>query len=412
MKIKITELVRYSITLLIVLNTKIFLFGDWDSLFKKITMLVSIVLFFLVVLQPKAKRIISKYKLLNIWMVFFWLFLLANGIVNHLKFGTGYGYILAQTYHYFALFLIYPLLYVFEDDKRTFYKIINSLYFWGIISMIIRILVWYLYNYLGIDFMHYLVYEAGVVWTRNNRQRIPVPCLTCFVFAVGVSKITCKKDLKEKLNGLLSTLLVLFFTWVVTDARSSILIFGIVITCIYIFKGNKVNLKYLKVFLIIVFAALIFLVGGINKYISSISSFSIVARVQAFEYYYELFKTNMLLGVKFMSSGVEIERGPWNYFYFTDLGTMSKFVEFGLIGAILHFAPLFYMMISSIKIKNVSQYLKIIMLGIASYACATAFITLDPYFARNFFFIPFSIAIFEFINNNYSKCGIEMDGRL
>ena len=84
---------------------------------------------------------------------------------------------LSYVYIYFWLFLFYPIIYILvcnNGKKRLIYAICG----WTIVALLLKTMVWLLYNYLHKDVMHYLLFEFGSEWIRNGFQRIPATCFS------------------------------------------------------------------------------------------------------------------------------------------------------------------------------------------------------------------------------------------
>lgn len=396
MVVKLSNIIKYIILFLIILNTKIFMFGDYESILRYIDVLGTIILFLLVINYKKAYKIVSKYKFQRNWIYTLIFALVINGINAVINHGVSITFVIAQIYSYVIILLLFPLIYIVESGEKNYNWLVNKIVSWGIIATLIRIIVWYLYNFLGIDIMHYLLYEAGYDWIRNGRQRIPIPCFDCVIFAYGLSTILSNNKIKDKIKGAIYVGFVLFYSYFVVDSRAMVLVLLISSLGMYLYQRKKSSNRILRfIVLFIIGIGILAGTGIVSKYISSIDSWSIVARQQAISYYFEQFKKNVVFGINLIQESTDLQRGPGGNFYFADLGTLSKFVEYGLFVGILFILPLIRMAYISFKIKTDSKE-KMFLVGLTIYIIISCILSQDIYFSRNIFIFPFVICIVEY----------------
>ena len=372
------------------------MFGDYESILRYIDVLGTIILFLLVINYKKAYKIVSKYKFQRNWIYTLIFALVINGINAVINHGVSITFVIAQIYSYVIILLLFPLIYIVESGEKNYNWLVNKIVSWGIIATLIRIIVWYLYNFLGIDIMHYLLYEAGYDWIRNGRQRIPIPCFDCVIFAYGLSTILSNNKIKDKIKGAIYVGFVLFYSYFVVDSRAMVLVLLISSLGMYLYQRKKSSNRILRfIVLFIIGIGILAGTGIVSKYISSIDSWSIVARQQAISYYFEQFKKNVVFGINLIQESTDLQRGPGGNFYFADLGTLSKFVEYGLFVGILFILPLIRMAYISFKIKTDSKE-KMFLVGLTIYIIISCILSQDIYFSRNIFIFPFVICIVEY----------------
>jgi len=386
MKITRTKFYHDVLLLLLILNSKVLLFGDWDQVFRYITALVSIALFVIVLFDKNSmKRIRSYTKFIYVWLVAFFLYLFFVILYCITNYDISLFYAISQTYLFTYVLLIFPILAVIEE-----------LYFWGIISLVIRTINWFLYNYVRIDIMHYLVYEAGYEWTRNGNQRIPISCFAVFVMAYSIYNFLEKKNVKCKIQSVCVIAFVLFYAQFITDARALVLRLIAILGFAFWFSNRKTTSVVMKTLSVILLTVSVALSGVVTMFYNSINSWSITARLQAYAYYFDLAKQYPLTGVTLVAESEALERGPWNYFYFTDIGTVAKFVEYGVIGGILFFVPLLRMIIIALKTRVKKYHYKLFLLIMCLYLISGCISVSDAYFRTEIFALPYVIAIIEY----------------
>lgn len=396
MCVKISNIEKNIIWMLLFLNATILLFGDFSSLLRYLNVAISLILLFVLLFNKKSRYRLSKYGFQVRWTFMIILLLLANGIYCILYHGVTIKFVFSQIYVYGVLLLFLPLIDLCERDDKNYDWIIKKLLFFGIIAIIVRIIVWFLFNFVGVDVFHNMAYEAGYEWVRNGRQRIPLPSLACIVFSYGLSEFLSEKNIQKQIKGILCVLVVLFYSFFVVDSRAMLLVLVASAIVMYLYQKRKLSRMLLRLCMLFVIAIFVFATTGIlEKYISSIDAWSIIARQQAFEYYFDLFKENYIWGINLITESTDLQRGVGGNFFFADLGTISKFIEYGALIGFLFIVPLFRMIYISLKIKtNIKQ--KMFLFGITIYIITSCILSQDIYFFRNIILFPFAMCIMEF----------------
>ena len=395
MKRTMTDIYHDILLFLLIINSKVLLFGNWDNIFRYITAGTSIFLCIIILFDKQTIHRIRPYiKSIGTWMILFFLFLSLNIWFCISKYGIGLLYALSQTYSFSCILLVFPVIAVISSKKYGVQKVIKELFIWGLISLIVRIIVWFLYNYMRLDIMHYLVFEAGYEWVRNDRQRIPLTCLTTFVLAYSLYQIYLQK--KNIVKYIPIILLVFFYAQFVIDARAVVLRIVILVILAYWFSKRNIKSVTLKTFFIVLFVGIVFLSGVATSFYNSISDWSIIAREKAFLYYLDLVKQYPLTGVKLVAESTDLERGYGNVFYFNDIGTLAKFTEYGIIGGFLFIFPLMRMTFIIIKIKLLNYHDKFYLLMVWCWVVCACLMSNDIYFSREIFSFPFVLALFEY----------------
>lgn len=394
MKITITKFYHDILLLLLILNSKVLLFGDWDRIFRYITAFVSIALFIVVLFDEKTMKRLRPYtRFVGRWFVLFFAFMLADICFCTSKYDVSVYYTFSQTYLFTYVLLVFPILAVITSGQYGLSKVIKELYFWGIASLVIRTFIWFLNNYLGFDLMHYLFFEVGYEWVRNGSQRVPFSCLTVFVLVYSVYNLS---ERKNKAQFICIILFLLFYAQFVVNARAAVLRLALTLAFAYWFSNRKAISVFIKSFLVILLVVLIILSGIATSFYYSIETWSIIARQQAYVYFFDLVKQFPLTGATLVEASTALERGPGGYFYYTDVGVVAKFAEFGVIGGILFFTPLIRMIFVALKTKTKRYSNKLFFLVMCVYTIGGCILTADVYFMRDIFSLPYIIAILEY----------------
>lgn len=392
--LSIKKLYIYIITFLIVINLNLLTFGDWTQLYRYITSIISILLFVSVIGNRKIySRIKSHMYFINIFFILLTIFIILeimNGLISN-----QYGIItcIGKLYTFSWLLLIYPLIYIYSYNKGLL-SIAKIITFFTIISLVMKSLIWLLFNNYGIDIMHYVLYEFGDEWMRDGNQRIPSTCFSGILFVVMLYLLDSNNSIFIKIFSIIIIMFNIWYANFVFAARSQIITF-IICLIIYVLFNNISKMK--KVFLII-------LLFGISIYIIntdefqlfieglSIDTYSIGIRFIAFDYYFNLFKDNYFLGIS-LSINENLISGSEERFFLSDMGNIGNLLSYGILGYIILILPFIRMIYISIKFKNNKMiYLRILLIYIVLFSLMSN----DIYSKYYIFGLPFIWSIFEY----------------
>lgn len=392
--LSIKKLYIYIITFLIVINLNLLTFGDWTQLYRYITSIISILLFVSVIGNRKIySRIKSHMYFINIFFILLTIFIILeimNGLISN-----QYGIItcIGKLYTFSWLLLIYPLIYIYSYNKGLL-SIAKIITFFTIISLVMKSLIWLLFNNYGIDIMHYVLYEFGDEWMRDGNQRIPSTCFSGILFVVMLYLLDSNNSIFIKIFSIIIIMFNIWYANFVFAARSQIITF-IICLIIYVLFNNISKMK--KVFLII-------LLFGISIYIIntdefqlfieglSIDTYSIEIRFIAFDYYFNLFKDNYFLGIS-LSINENLISGSEERFFLSDMGNIGNLLSYGILGYIILILPFIRMIYISIKFKNNKMiYLRILLIYIVLFSLMSN----DIYSKYYIFGLPFIWSIFEY----------------
>ena len=374
--LSIKKIYIYIITFLIVINLNLLTFGDWTQLYRYITSIISILLFISVISNRKIySRIKSHMYFINIFFILLTIFIILeimNGLISN-----QYGIItcIGKLYTFSWLLLIYPLIYIYSYNKGLL-SIVKIITFFTIISLVMKSLIWLLFNNYGIDIMHYVLYEFGDEWMRDGNQRIPATCFSGILFVVMLYLLDSNNNIFIKIFSI-------------------IIITFIICLVIYVLFNNISKMK--KVFLII-------LLFGISIYIIntdefqlfieglSIDTYSIGIRFIAFDYYFNLFKDNYFLGIS-LSMNENLISGSEGRFFLSDMGNIGNLISYGILGYIILILPFIRMIYISFKFKNNKMmYLRILLI----YTVLFSLMSNDIYSKYYIFGLSFIWSIFEY----------------
>ena len=120
MRWKLSKIYYYLILFLIVLNSKVFLFGDWDKEIRYITAVFSILMFVSLCFHIKGEQKFYVSKNIRIWIVIFYTFILIDSIYSILFYDVSLSYVFGQVYIFLYLLLVFPIEYIFSTNSKYF----------------------------------------------------------------------------------------------------------------------------------------------------------------------------------------------------------------------------------------------------------------------------------------------------
>ena len=398
MKVRLSNMFLYSFVLIIILSSSILLVGDWENIFRIVSIIITVALFCFMMLNKKSLFIFKRYKFILIWYFIFLIGMLICMIYINRKYNTHYIYMFSQIYHYIYILLFWPIMYYLECDKKNLKRLINCILVITIFILLFKFIIWYLYNYHGIDLVHYMIMEGGENWTRNGKQRFLLPNLLCFVIVYSIIEFLQEKRSFNKIIYFIilgiSGLYIIF----VFAAKASLVVLLLTAFAIWIYKSRN-SKKIILRLTVLLFVSIIVIYAGdlINIYVKSIDSWSILCRQLAMKYYIELIGNYKLFGFSLVTETMELQNGIGGNYYFADLGILSKFFEFGMWG-IVFFIPLFRLIYISIKNKYKDQSCKMLTIGLVTYVIVSSILSSDIYLYRNILAFPFVLSIVEYLN--------------
>ncbi|RHT51370.1 hypothetical protein DW768_09480 [Ruminococcus sp. AM29-26] len=397
-KIKISSIYQIFFILLILVNANIFLIKDWGFAFRIFSVLIVLVLFGITLGLKKTIYLFKKYKFMFTWILIFFLGMIICMLYINSVYHTSYSYMISQIYHYLYILLFWPIIYYLETDKNHITKLIKTILKTTVFVLLLKFLIWFFYNYLGLDIIHYMILEGGEGWSRNGHQRLFLPVLLCFLVAYSTMKIFCEKGIRNKFVHVLLLCISIAYIFVVYATKAMVVILICTFASIWIFKNRDSTKKKLAIIVLLIITIIAIYFGNIIElYIGSIDKWSIMCRQYALEYYMGLIKNYKLFGFSLVTESMELQNGWGGNYYFSDLGIVSKFFEFGFWG-IIFFVPIIRIIYLSLKTKFNYQNCKVFLIGLVVYVVASSIISNDIYLYRNMLSFPFVIGVIEYMN--------------
>lgn len=400
MKVKISDIYLINFVILILINSNVFLIGNWGSIFRIISVVIVLFLFGVSAARKNAGRLYKKYNFMLTWTVIFYFGMIICTIYMNSKYSTHFSYMLSQLYHYLYFLLFWPIIDYLEQNDKNINKVIVYIVSAVIFILVLKSVIWVLYNYMGVDIVHYMMIEGGEKWVRNGKQRLLLPPTVCFPITYSTLKILTEKRYKSIIKNIAALSITVAYIWFVYATKAMLVVLICSFVAIWIYQNRKSIEKVMKALFLLFVSLLLFFAGDlINLYINSIDSWSLLCRRLAFEYYLGLIGDYKLFGFGLATESMELQNGWGGNYYFSDLGIISKFFEFGLWG-IIFIIPLVRIICLSLNTKCKDQKCKMLMIGLAVYTVVSSLMSNDIFLYRNVLAFPFVFALLEYINKH------------
>ena len=402
MKVKIQDIFMGCIAILIVMNLGILNIADVATVYRYITSVVAIILAAVCICDSRIyQRIEGCCHYVNLWFIFLFLFLFAEVLYGWAVGQNSLLYNLSMVYIYFWLLLFYPIMYILlsANCKR---KLIYTICGCTLAAVFLKTLVWFLYNYLHKDMMHYLLYEFGGVWLRNGFQRIPATCFSGILVCTMVCLFFNVKSIKIKVFSLVVVGFNFIYALLIFASRAQLICFVLAISVAILFRKN-IPMRKVLTYLVFAFAVVVATSSAyFDEFIQSMSltTYSMGTRVREVVYYLDLLKNHWVMGFLYSLPSQTIQ-GRTGEFYLSDLGMFSKLFEVGILGMFLHLIPFWRMF------QNCRQYLKkdnpeyLFGITLLVYTVCFSFLSNDIYSFRLLFGFPFILTYFEYLRFQY-----------
>lgn len=400
-RIKKDSLMEIIITFMIIVNLGLLKFEDYSQFFRYLTSGVSIALFFVCYVSKKIRKLIRPYtSFANKWIFTFMFLMLIEvmiGIANTETFIESAGK--AHIFTWFLMF--YPIIYIMASYKNGDITLIKNICFWTIVTYVLKTILWWLFNYRGIDLLHYILYEQDERgWVRNGLQRIPAPCFAGILFSVMLQRFLNEKSLKKVFPAVIICF-QLFYAQFVFQSRTQLICFICVITSVIILIHGKAQYKVFAIWAIIIGGLVIGSSGILYDFMwgSSQKISSIENRLYAFARFIDLIKGHLLFGFQHIYK-IDTIRGSLGISYVSDMGILSNFFYWGVIGFGITIIPFIRMLI--VLMNKAIQKSKDFPLLLGLFLYTTMFsVPNNIYESVLLFAFPFIMALFEFKKVQY-----------
>lgn len=408
MKIKLQDAFTGCIVLLIVLNLGILNVADLTTLYRYITSAVALTLGIGCLCSARVYSRIKKYcHFMNVWLVILFAFLFIEVLYGWAVGSNSLIQNLSYIYIYFWLLLFYPIIYILicNNGKR---RLINAICGWTVAALLLKTTVWFLYNYLHRDVMHYLLFEFGSEWIRNGFQRIPATCFSGILVCAMLYVFYNSTKIQMKIMAVVIVLFNMWYALTVFASRAQVICLVFAMSVAILLRRNMGIKKMATYLVFIVVAAVGMSTVYFNQFVQgmSLSTYSMGMRVKELIYYLGLIKKHWIMGFLYVFPNDKIH-GPTGTYYLSDLGLFSKVFESGIIGMVIHLLPFGRIF------QNCRKYMKrnnrefVFAVSLMVYTICVSFLSNDIYSFRLLFGFPFILAYYESMRNPELKVSVE-----
>lgn len=394
MKIQSGKLIYYILLFIVILNLHLLDFGNFSSIYRGITAVLSVVLAIFCFVNRNIQIKIQPYiKFINKFIILFFGFYIIESLYGLAFADIGWINYISRLVPYTYIFLAYPLIYILQN-KKTSKHFLYNIFILSVITLVIKTFIWWRYNYYGQDIMHYVLYEQGDVWRRNGMARIPSTCLNAIYIASCVVMFYFGR-VKEKVIGAGAAIFIIWYANYVVQSRALIITIGVSIFLalgIYHDTGWK---KIVIVILISIFTLIFLKSAYFDNLVSGLgfTTYSTSIRMQGFSYYFSCMKGHWLLGLIPLNTYEGIRSFNWRY-YLSDLGMFSILFEYGVIGVLLFNFPVIRMISVYIRSKSKDLYL----LSVIPATVLFSYMSNNIYLVNNILALPVIMAYVEVFN--------------
>ena len=407
MKIKIENILLIGITFLVIINLQILNFGDYAKVYRYMTFFITVILALFCLLNKKIYHKIFLYsKFFNKWIIIYFTFLFFETINGLLFGGKSITEVVGIAYIYNGwLLLFYPIMYILlrPNGLKKMTIILSTC---TVFALVLKTIVWWIYNYQHKDIMHYLLYEFGPEpWIRDGFQRIPSTCFSGILFSFMIYLFFYTKNWKIKILSVVVNIFNIWYANSVFASRAQMITFVMVLFISFILVRISIVKKIIIniIFILLCITLVIFNMDYINEFINSLTqeTFSIGIRFVALDYYINLFTENWMMGI-YMLVNEDTINGSRGVFFLSDLGILGDLFAWGIIGFTLMLIPFIRMLFILKKINNKDNKYYVFALSLLLYTIISSCLSNDIYSFRNIFGLSFIIAYFEFWRTNIS----------
>lgn len=421
MKLRINNVLEICIYVLILINLGLFKIIDInvlnnDNRIQKFTVIFSIILFLICLFSASNQKEIQRnYKVyLNKYILIIILILICNCIFTSLNYTTTIFDLITVIYRFAIILLAYPIIYLFwhVKDINRILKFISVATF---VSLIIRYFTWFMYNKRGISLFPNILNEYSSLWIRNGLLRLSDTSLTGITFVILIYFLLNNEMKKPtRIVMLFMATFCVFYANIVYASRAQFI--SMLLTSFVMIILNRSTKKgtIIKMLIFCIFVVLLSNSSYLDNLLQSFSttsqySLSTSARINAFHYYFDLWKNSPLCGIGVLNTNREdfyyivhasVKGG---FTYYEDLGILGLLFNFGLLGFLIFLIPFrrFLKIILSYWNSNIKE--KILLIGLFCYFIFSCLLSQSVFDSQRILSLPFYIAIFEYVKYKNKK---------
>lgn len=400
MKIKYTSIYAYLIYIIVFLNLGFFnLIMPFEYTGMLLAAVISIITFFIYIFQPVKYKLPGKWYQIYLMLIFciyiYHFFNLKKTNISSMTLLSAFN----NNEGVFLLLLVFPIYEILKgNDKEKFLKNLAIL---GYLALMIRLIVWGMYNFINIDIAPYMI--RGLDWNRmvlgRSFIRVSGTFLDIYTFIYSINAFF--KSIYShhyKISAFIGILFIFLYSVLISQYRMVSLALLSVLILVILKETYNSQRRLLNVLLFIMLIILILIIGH-GIIMNFINSFSLNAstgsststRLNGLPFIEEEWKNSSIWnGFGFSNDNMTYMNMTY---WLSDYGFLANLFQFGIIGFLICLVPfiygIYFSIVSFFKEKN------IYVLGFTVYLLITS-TTFNPMRNQYISILPFYIAFMLF----------------
>lgn len=400
MKIKYTSIYAYLIYIIVFLNLGFFnLIMPFEYTGMLLAAVISIITFFIYIFQPVKYKLPGKWYQIYLMLIFciyiYHFFNLKKTNISSMTLLSAFN----NNEGIFLLLLVFPIYEILKgNDKEKFLKNLAIL---GYLALMIRLIVWGMYNFINIDIAPYMI--RGLDWNRmvlgRSFIRVSGTFLDIYTFIYSINAFF--KSIYShhyKISAFIGILFIFLYSVLISQYRMVSLALLSVLILVILKETYNSQRRLLNVLLFIMLIILIMIIGHVII-MNFINSFSLNAstgsststRLNGLPFIEEEWKNSSIWnGFGFSNDNMTYMNMTY---WLSDYGFLANLFQFGIIGFLICLVPfiygIYFSIVSFFKEKN------IYVLGFTVYLLITS-TTFNPMRNQYISILPFYIAFMLF----------------
>ncbi|MGO5277874.1 hypothetical protein [Lactobacillus amylovorus] len=400
MKIKYTSIYACLIYIIVFLNLGFFnLIMPFEYTGMLLAAVISIITFFIYIFQPVKYKLPGKWYQIYLMLIFciyiYHFFNLKKTNISSMTLLSAFN----NNEGIFLLLLVFPIYEILKgNDKEKFLKNLAIL---GYLALMIRLIVWGMYNFINIDIAPYMI--RGLDWNRmvlgRSFIRVSGTFLDIYTFIYSINAFF--KSIYShhyKISAFIGILFIFLYSVLISQYRMVSLALLSVLILVILKETYNSQRRLLNVLLFIMLIILIMIIGH-GIIMNFINSFSLNAstgsststRLNGLPFIEEEWKNSSIWnGFGFSNDNMTYMNMTY---WLSDYGFLANLFQFGIIGFLICLVPfiygIYFSIVSFFKEKN------IYVLGFTVYLLITS-TTFNPMRNQYISILPFYIAFMLF----------------
>lgn len=400
MKIKYTSIYAYLIYIIVFLNLGFFnLIMPFEYTGMLLAAVISIITFFIYIFQPVKYKLPGKWYQIYLMLIFciyiYHFFNLKKTNISSMTLLSAFN----NNEGIFLLLLVFPIYEILKgNDKEKFLKNLAIL---GYLALMIRLIVWGMYNFINIDIAPYMI--RGLDWNRmvlgRSFIRVSGTFLDIYTFIYSINAFF--KSIYShhyKISAFIGIIFIFLYSVLISQYRMVSLALLSVLILVILKETYNSQRRLLNVLLFIMLIILIMIIGH-GIIMNFINSFSLNAstgsststRLNGLPFIEEEWKNSSIWnGFGFSNDNMTYMNMTY---WLSDYGFLANLFQFGIIGFLICLVPfiygIYFSIVSFFKEKN------IYVLGFTVYLLITS-TTFNPMRNQYISILPFYIAFMLF----------------